>query len=83
MGRGRNDWRWWLKMMTGHLRNVTVTGGTGGDETEVGVAFQLLPWVQNAHVWASLSKHLGTWSMEKYLFTIELALYKQQQLRTI
>lgn len=66
-------------MMRGHLRNVTVTGGTGGDETEVGAAFQLLPQVQNAHVGASLSKRLGTWSMEKYLFTMELAVYKQQQ----
>lgn len=58
MGKAQHDWRLQLMRRKHHLRHGI--GGTGGDETGVGVAFQLLPWVQAVPVGASLSRDLGT-----------------------
>lgn len=60
--------------MKGHLRHGTGTGGTGGDEIEVGAASQLLPWVQVVPVGASLSRDPGTWELKMYFFTLELGI---------
>lgn len=67
MEKGRHDLR-----MRGHLRHGTGTGGTGGDEIEVGVASQLLLWIQVAPVGASLSRGLGTWQLKIDFFTLKL-----------
>lgn len=64
MEMGRRDWKWRLRKMRGHLRHAAVTGGTGGAEIEAGAASQLLLWVLAVHAGASLSRGLGTCSME-------------------
>lgn len=46
--------------MRGPLRNAAVTGGTAGDETEAGAAFQSPLCVQVARVGAFLSRVLDT-----------------------
>ncbi len=61
MERGQHDWRWKLKRMKDHLKHDAGTGGTEGDETEVGAASLLHPWVQVVPVGASLLIGLGTW----------------------
>lgn len=50
--------------MRGPLRNAAVTGGTAGDETEVGAAYQLPLGVQLARVGAFLSRALDTCSIK-------------------
>lgn len=50
--------------MRGPLRTAAVTGGTGGDETEVGAAFLLPLGVQLVHVGAFLARVLDTCSIK-------------------
>lgn len=54
--------------MRGPLRNAAVTGGTGGDETEAGAAFQLPLCVQAVRAGAFLSRVLDTCSTRKIGF---------------
>lgn len=50
--------------MRGPLWSAAVTGGTGGDETEVGAAFLLPLGVQLVHVGAFLVRVLDTCSIK-------------------
>lgn len=74
MGKGLHDWRWRLRRMKGHLRHGAGTGGTGGDEIEVGAASQQHPCVQTVPVGASLSRGPGTWKFKMYFFKSELCI---------
>lgn len=60
MEKGQLDWKWHLKRMKGHPSHGAGTGDTGGGETEVGAASQLLPWAQAVPVEPSLSRDLDT-----------------------